>query len=168
MLLICNFANCFSLIPRMSFSSLATCRPNISSASMSSEGPLLDPLPAEFVVDLGMCFSRLAARFTCELLECFRGTNVDESVEDSDISAPDMPTSAFGPSCASEASVICRTTTKIQPSPLKEHKQETVSNICRSRLFKNFEHQISVKFPSASVTLNLDAKPLLVVHATVK
>ena len=112
MLLICNFANCFSLIPLISFSSFATCRPNISSASMSSAVPLPDPLPAECVADRGVCFSllvtRIFKRFACKLLECFCGSITDESVDDSDTSAPgdaDMPLSIFESYCASKASV---------------------------------------------------------------
>ena len=106
MLLICNFANCFSLIPRMSFSSLATCRPNISSASISSDGPLAeaDPLPVKFALGLCTCFNLLAARFTGKLLVCFRETTLEESVNDSDISGVLMTMSAAESFCASESS----------------------------------------------------------------
>jgi len=114
MLLICNFANCLSLIPRISFNSLATCRPNISSASMSSEVPLADPFSAEWAADRGVCFSLLVTRtftwFTRELLECFWGTNVQESVDDSDTSSTggdaDMPLSILESSSALEA-LVC-------------------------------------------------------------
>jgi len=157
MLLICNLANCFSLMPCISFSSLATCRPNISSASISSAVPLPDALPAEFVADLVECLSRLAGRIfgrlTRELLECFRGTNMDESVDDSDASCPggdaDMPLSIFESSSASERSA-CMTNIE-NAGTINDHCPENSQSECIDLLLNG----ATIYSPQIQISKNL-------------